>query len=355
MHDKFLRPGLLALSLCVTATCATAPAALSNQTVALPETVWRLDKNVEALRETSCPAGTAFEAPVDLEIIATPLMAGPESAVKRALPDSARVAGLWELTSPNKNLGGLSGLAVREDGGLLALSDAGALIWIDLDKGAPSATGKISYLRDAQGDLLSGKRDSDSEGLSYRDGMAFISFERRHRVEAYDLSGCGGAARAALVTMLPDMFGNKGIEPNRGPEALALTSSGVLQFAYETISGGAPHGIVAADGETEFAPDTANAPFSYALVGQDILSAPDGSDMTLTLFRSYDPLRGNRNIVRWGKGDRELALKRPMAVDNFEGIAGQFGADGKLTVWIVSDDNFSGEQRTLLYAFEIDI
>jgi hypothetical protein len=43
-----------------------------------------------------------------------------------------------------------------------------------------------------------------------------------------------------------------------------------------------------------------------------------------------------------------------LAIDNFEGIAALDGEDGRTTVWIVSDDNFSAAQKTLLYRFSFD-
>ena len=74
---------------------------------------------------------------------------------------------------------------------------------------------------------------------------------------------------------------------------------------------------------------------------------------TLQLFRAWDPLQGNRIRLAWGEGEDEaLTLGRPLLVDNFEGIAAEATETG-LRVWIVSDDNFSARQRTLLYVFDI--
>ena len=42
-----------------------------------------------------------------------------------------------------------------------------------------------------------------------------------------------------------------------------------------------------------------------------------------------------------------------MTVDNFEGITVETLADATHRLWLVSDDNFSGRQRTLLYAFDL--
>jgi hypothetical protein len=42
-----------------------------------------------------------------------------------------------------------------------------------------------------------------------------------------------------------------------------------------------------------------------------------------------------------------------MAVDNYEGIASLRAPDGSEMVWLLSDDNYSLLQRTLLVAFSI--
>ena len=42
-----------------------------------------------------------------------------------------------------------------------------------------------------------------------------------------------------------------------------------------------------------------------------------------------------------------------MTVDNFEGLALTTQGD-TLRLWLISDDNFSDRQQTLLYAFDLD-
>ena len=74
------------------------------------------------------------------------------------------------------------------------------------------------------------------------------------------------------------------------------------------------------------------------------------------MIRAWDPLRGSRIalILRDASGreiDR-LELSRPLLTDNFEGFDILPGKDGALRILLVSDDNFSTEQRTLLLAFD---
>ena len=51
----------------------------------------------------------------------------------------------------------------------------------------------------------------------------------------------------------------------------------------------------------------------------------------------------------------ELAyLSYPLNIDNFEGIAARLSKNGKTLIYLVSDDNFNNEQRTLLVMFELN-
>jgi hypothetical protein len=45
-------------------------------------------------------------------------------------------------------------------------------------------------------------------------------------------------------------------------------------------------------------------------------------------------------------------LHPPMSIDNFEGVAA-FATEGEVRVLMLSDDNFSDAQRTLLLAFSL--
>jgi len=52
---------------------------------------------------------------------------------------------------------------------------------------------------------------------------------------------------------------------------------------------------------------------------------------------------------------RRLALlEPPLTLDNFEGVAAVENPDGTTGLWMISDDNFSRRQRTLLMAFAFD-
>jgi hypothetical protein len=75
------------------------------------------------------------------------------------------------------------------------------------------------------------------------------------------------------------------------------------------------------------------------------------------LLRDYNPLT-EATAVRiriTDAGGRTLdthLIAAPATVDNFEGVAALPNPDGSVRLYIISDDNFSARQRTLLLAFD---
>lgn len=333
------------------------PGTIQDSSGQAKDSLWRLPVNYDRLRDTSCPPGSRPLDPLPIDLTASPVSLGEAGQIARRIPQSVNIAGAWELSSSHANFGGLSGLALipeAEGGGLLAVTDAGAFVWLDLEDGAP-ASAQLAYMQGLDGSQYTGKSAGDAEGLVYWGGLALVSFERDFRIEAFALAACGGNARGAPVAALPDRYGNRSVDVNQGPEALFLTPDGALGFGYEGMLGTSPIGRVLADGSAEWTGETAPAPLAHGLVGMEQVAMPDGSVRTLQLFRAWDPLQGNRIRLVWGEGEEDsLSLARPLLVDNFEGIAAEATGTG-LRVWIVSDDNFSPRQRTLLFVFDISL
>lgn len=304
---------------------------------------WIFNEKAAQLRTKSCPPGVVYAPAMDISITAQAAEIGPQSALDAALPEGARFLGGWQLTSDNQNFGGLSGLDILPSGDLLSVSDMGAFVWIKLHDGVPEGGGRFAYMKGQDGQSLQGKRAADAEGVAIRDGLALVSYEQDHRILAFDLKGCGAAARGVLVASLPDKLIKTNIAPNKGAEALHLDRAGRLIFGYEAVLMGGSHiGQVRADGRGEF--DRVEIPPR----GLSLVGFAAG----LQLYRSYDPLRGNRNVIRFEDGN-ELRLERPLQMDNFEGIAVQPLPAGGRRIYIISDDNFSARQHTLLYVFEV--
>ena len=313
--------------------------------------IWTFADHVEDLRARSCPEGTAFQRASDMPIRVIDAERGSDSAQQMNL-EGLSLAGAWHLKAENDEFGGLSGLDVLRSGSLLAVSDDGKFIWIGIDPvtGAPDGIGSIAYMRNTKGEIFPTKRSADAEDLAYRDGVAFVSFEQTHRIEAYDLEGCGTAAHAARLVKLDEVVDGDVLRNNRGAEGLAFEGD-TLQVGFEAhASGGSPLGIVRVDGTLANFERT-RQPLLYMLTGLD---GADG--LQAQVFRAYDPARGARAIVRVRQDETLIAeanLKPPLPVDNFEAVAIGEAPNGARRIWLLSDDNFSQDQRTLLLALDL--
>ncbi|MCR9194639.1 MAG: esterase-like activity of phytase family protein [Hyphomonas sp.] len=336
-----------AVSACAAAD-VQAPQAVANAT---PSGVWSFSEQVDALREASCPEDTPYARASSIDVRVIEAERGNKQARENQLTGLS-LAGAWQLESPEKDFGGLSGLAVMPSGSLLAINDAGAFVWIGVDPetGSPDGIGAISYMRDARGAFFANKRDGDSEGLDIREGLAIVSFEQDHRISAFDLERCGSAARAAPVVNLTPVLDGTLLADNRGPEALSLTGD-TLAVGYELRkAGGSPIGTVNTDGSLSDV-ETTEQPLLFLMTGMDVKG-----DISARIFRAYDPIRGARVMLHVDRGGERIGdgvFKRPLPVDNFEGVAIGQSPSGAIRIWMISDDNFSANQRTLLLALDL--
>lgn len=340
---------------CAVAACAGAEQEVqtaSRPALAAFESAY-LSDIADAVKPASCPDSRNYVRAERFAIDVAEISVGTKEKLDAALT-GVRLSGAWHLESHEPNFGGLSGLAVLPSGSLLAVSDAGAFISIELQDGVPDGYGSISYMRAADGTLLDGKQESDSEGLLLFGGTAFVSFERDHRVLAFDLEGCGSVARGIEVARFsrnPAGLGRP-IPENGGLEALTNLGETLIGGLETLDGGGAP--IASISSNTVSFPRRLPNPAGLRLTGMDTF----GSNV-FSVFRSYSPMGGNRIEVRRFVGglDAEpetlLRLSRPLTVDNFEGIAATQLPDGTIRLFLVSDDNFSHRQRTLLMTFDL--
>lgn len=368
---------------------AAAPAA----DLALPGRAADLDTYLGLLRRTSCPTAVRRRVPDAIPIKASPVPLQAINPLRKKLDKLTFVAG-FHLTSPAERFGGLSGLDVLDDGNLLAVSDQGDFVWIDLDKdGATPIAARISGMLDQNGEFLSAKAEGDAEGLAFNDGVALVSYERNHRVLAFDLAACGAAARGAPITMgghgapLSQAFASSRIDvsSNSGPEPLAVTRDWYLLTGVETKSGNASP-LSARPLE---APPDFNLRLGHGLpefVGADVIeTGKGGKDVRVfSLHRARNPLSSNvitiaetrftrfldqtnlprhalgeideRSHYRFAGGEtRRLAdMSLLLTIGNFEGIAAREMPDGRVRLYLISDNNFSAGQRTLLMVFDFE-
>ncbi len=215
---------------------------------------------------------------------------------------------------------------------------------------------RLGRLIEPDGNVVDGQ-GSDAEGLvRLPDGGFAVSFERRHRVLVYPPSDPPFARRPRALPMPAALAA---APRNGGVEALAALPDGRFLMLVEDLTEGDAHvGFVG--GASGWAKFLYRAAPGFKPVGACVLAGGD----TAVLERSFSIFGGfGARIVRvaqgaWQEGGtvegRELArLRPPLAVDNYEGIAATRAADGADLLWLVSDDNYTFLQRTLLAVFEI--
>jgi hypothetical protein len=318
---------------------------------------WQLERDMPRQRAVSCEAvvDVTPATPVPLQVEAVSV-----STDDASMPEATLLAA-WHLRSEHRDFGGLSGLAVSGENELLAVSDQGAFFWLALDDAKPVAA-RYATMRGADGEALPDKRWRDAEGLALHEGLALVSFEREHRVMAFDLAGCGAGARGVTTAQFgPRVQGlSRPLKDNGGAEGLVLTPESELLFALETDDAGLPLALAGS-------PTGARVLGRIAPRGAPVLTGLEASgEWMYALLRSYAPGIGNTiEVVRFrlptaaitGEEAVELPVQRVLKLeprhgtDNFEGIALQRRSDGRRLLYLVSDNNFSALQRTLLYVF----
>jgi hypothetical protein len=277
------------------------------------------------------------------------------------------------LKSSNPAFGGWSDLGVSADGSeILAISDEAHWLRAKLAYGANGdliGTGEaeIAPMLNIQGQPMHGK-EGDAEGMTLErsndvHGTVAVSFERNVRVWRYDLSKGFGMK----PTNVPIGAWVKPLHDNEQLEAITLIKPDTLiAFAETKVNPG--DDLLAA---MEAYPNPGGAPATRMLsvVPHDpfaitsVANAPDGG--LYLLERRFSILGGVgmelRHIpgaeVREGarmNGEVLLNLSFQEAnIDNMEGLAVRRGPQGEVFLYIISDDNYSPLQRTLLLMFEV--
>lgn len=268
------------------------------------------------------------------------------------------------LDSDDPAFGGFSALSVQGDRFTL-LSDGGTLVRFRM--------GEDWRPRQARFDAVpSGpetgwrklERDSESMTTDPRTGRVWIGFERYNQIWRYG-PGLARAERWRAPAAMADW------PENGGAESMARLRDGRFIVLSESKR---PPGRTGDDRTREglsFAgdptdPRSAARRFVYrAAPGHrpvDVTELPDGR--LLVLERRFQlPFRWTARLAlvprgaarpgRMVEGRTIARLGAPLIADNFEGVAA-VREGGATMLWLVSDDNQSRLQRTLLLKFRLD-
>jgi len=265
-----------------------------------------------------------------------------------------------EWWSDRADFGGFSGMLLDDDGTITAITDkahwARAKLIFNPKGGLAAIEGlEVWRLYSADGGFLQ-RPFTDAEAITRDGDDLLIAFEGKHRVSRF--AGLGEPEQK--VSGLPDL---SRLKNNKGLEGLLKLPDGrLLMIAEEppTDAEGDDHvGWIMANGTS--------ARFRIRRVGAysltDLALGPDGETLYL-LERRYSLLGGPGMRIRrfpvadvtagaMIEGEELIDLGAGHAVDNMEAIATRYGPSGETELFVLSDDNFSMRQRTLLLHFRV--
>jgi hypothetical protein len=268
------------------------------------------------------------------------------------------------LSGSHSRFGGFSGLWRGANGDdLVAVTDNGFWLTAKVASRAGRLTGldqaELAPILGSSGRPLHRSRYYDTESLCIADGVAFIGVERTHDVLRFDWAGEGVMARARIVPVPREI---KRLPDNRGLEAIGVVPVGqplagsIVAIAERSASDDRPTlGVILGGRQPGLFWVARHDGYDIT----DLAFLPDG-DMLL-LERWYRPLRGVGLRIRRVPaaslkagalldGPYLIEADLGQEIDNMEGMA-IHQEQGRTVLTLISDDNFSFLQRTVMLEF----
>jgi hypothetical protein len=269
-------------------------------------------------------------------------------------PDFGRLEFLagFVLSGNDPRFGGLSGLWVAPDGGrLIALSDRGTL-WLAETEHATDGrlAGFASWHAIEPGAAPGDPPESDAESLAVTGDDLVIGYEGAHRLRRVPLAAPSSAAAALSTPPQLSEPHNVGIEALVGLEGGALLA---ISEGVRTPSGDRAAWLIEGDRVAllSYVPAAGFAPTGADRLDDTVYVLERGLSLGGLLARvvmlDAAQVRPGARLV-----GRELALLHPPAIsENFEGLAVRRTPDGRVLIYLLSDDNFTAFLRTLFLQF----
>ncbi len=278
-----------------------------------------------------------------------------------------RFRGGLVLSSSARDFGGLSALRMSADGTrFVALTDRafwlrGRMVYRGT---APAgiADAELAPVLGPDGRHMAKHRGGfDTEALADDGNTMYVGIERSHRIMRFDFGRDGTRARGRPV---PVPAGMKALPSNRGIECLVMPPRG--KPLAGTLIAVSERGLDPAGNIVGFLIGPRGGTFTVRRTDEfdisDCALAPDGD--LLLLERRFSWMRGLAirirrvplsRIVPGGLLDGPQLFFADMAqqIDNFEGLSVHRASDGATVLTLISDDNFSALQRTMLLQFTL--
>lgn len=315
----------------------------------------------------------AVNEPIGIEVNARPIPSFEPRERSRVRFGSLQYRSGLVLTSPHRGFGGLSGFRFLDDKGerFLALSDQGT--WFT---GAIRyADGKMVGLDDveaapmlnAEGRPITEKRLwYDTESLARDGSLVYVGLERVNQIMRFDFAKGGTRARGEVI---PSPNAIRKLPVNKGLEALVFVPKGndrSLPLAG-TLIAFSERGLDA-DGNLVAFLIGGPSPGQFAVRRTEKFDISDAvllaSGEVLILERKFSWFTGIDIRIRaipltsiapgaLVDGPELFRADLGHEVDNMEGIDAHVTGGGETVLTMVSDDNFSLLQRTLLLQFTL--
>jgi hypothetical protein len=316
---------------------------------------------------TRAQSAAAPDPPVAIDVRARPLVGFESRDPTRHQFGSLEFRGGLVLTSPFKHFGGISGLRVQSDGArFIALNDRGwwfrGRLVYDGTRPVAIADAEMAPMLGPDGRAMTARGWYDTEALAQDDGTLYVAVERVHQIVRFNYGRDGLRARATPVTTpaaLRSLPNNRGIEslvyvPRGLPLAgtlIAISERGLDKAGNIRgfLIGGPAAGTFTVKRYADFdISDAALLPDGDLLLLERRFSWTGGLFIRLRHV-ALSAVRPDALV----DGQVLLEVDLGYEIDNMEGLSVHRGASGETVLTLVSDDNFSIIQRTLLLQFTL--
>ncbi len=326
---------------------------------------------VLSLVAAGAPAGAqrrAPDAPVKIDVTARAIDAFSPRDPEKVRFGALAFRGGLELTSSYREFGGVSAIRVAADGAhFVALTDKGRWLTGRIaydERGRPSglADTVMAPILGPDGRPLAARGWYDTESIAEDGGTLYVGIERVNRIVRFDFGRAGVLARATPIPIPP---GISKLPNNKGLEAMVVVPNGLpLAGTLIAIS---ERGLDAAGNLKAFLIG-GPSPGEFSIRRSDDFDISD-----CALLPSGDLLLLERRFFWWSgvamrirrvglaaiapgalvDGTELIFADMGFQIDNMEGLSVHRAADGDVVLTLVSDDNFSVLQRTILLQFKL--
>lgn len=295
----------------------------------------------------------------EVKLFFEPLVLPPKAVLARHLgPFELEAA--WRMTSTYSGFVGYSALLPQPGGRLLAITDNGGYLFFSPPGAPPSEPRAGKVMPDAGNrrcdcDVEAAAQDPATETI-------WVTHEDTNAISRHD------GAFTTLKSVRPPAMRHWPF--NTGAEAMVRLADGRFIVVAEGMAhafGSREHEAVLFRGDPLLGGKPARFTFAGApqFSTTDMAQLPDGRVLILMRRLVWPfPLRFTGRIViadpaaiRPGavwQGTQVAKLSSTLPVDNFEGMAIEPREDGRVTVWLISDDNRAETQRILLWKLVVD-